>query len=111
MEYTMVYDGDSFIDGIDYDTIEAAIASAEDTLLEWEAETMYGWKFDENGIPQPTEKQIEDWDYMIYNMGVWVVPKGKDYDDAVWTMSDELCEQIGWLTWEELLKKMGGDTK
>ena len=111
MKSTMVYDGDSFIDGIDYDTIEAAIASAEDTLLEWEAETMYGWKFDENGIPQPTEKQIEDWDYMIYNMGVWVVPNGKDYDDAVWTMSDELCEQIGWLTWEELLKKMGGDAK
>ena len=28
MKYTMVYDGDSFIDGIDYDTLEAAIASA-----------------------------------------------------------------------------------
>ena len=106
MKYTMIYDGDSFIDGIDYDSIESAIASAEDTLCEWLCEGMHDWKFDDNGIPQPTEEQIEEWNYMIENCSVWVVPKGKDYDDAVWTMSDELCDQIGWLCWEDLVKKM-----
>jgi len=107
-KYTMVYDGDSFIDGIDYDSIEAAIASAEDTLCEWSCEEMSGWKFDDNGLPLPTEEQIEHWDYMIENFCVYVVPKGGDMDDAVWFPSDELCDQIGWLYWEDYKKKIGG---
>ena len=109
MKYKMVYDGDHFIDSIEYDSLEKAIASAEDTLGEWACEEMSNWKCDDKGFPQPTEEQIENWDYMIYNMGVWVVPADcdGDIDNAIWTPPDELRKQIGWLLWEDYVKEYG----
>ena len=114
--YRMVYDGDSCIDSIDHESLEDAIDDAIDTLVTWEGEQMEGWKFADDGTPLPTPEQIENWDYMIYNSGCYVVAFNEetgeynDYlDEAEWPVSDEDTDQIDWMLWEDIEKKMGGD--
>ena len=117
--YRTIWDGDHFIDGQDHDSLEAAIADAEDTLVEWAAESMSTWKFGEDIMtPAPTEEQIEDWDYMIYNCGAHVVAFDEktgeygDYlDDAVWPRSQEDLDNLGWMLWEDYVKKFGQKDK
>lgn len=106
--YTMIYDGDSFVDGTDYETLEEALEAAKETLIFWEQCEVFdkGWALGENGIPHPTEKQIEDWDYMIWNFNTYVIEKDDD-GNAIEEhyLSDDDLEEIGWVEWEELEKK------
>jgi len=117
--YRMIYDGDSFIDGADCDSLEEAIGRAQDVLAMWMQEECYEkkWQWDEENCRyHPTEKQIEDWDYMIYNMGCYVVEYTGDeeydgytsIDDAVWPRSQEDLDEIGWMLWEDRVKKIEG---
>ena len=106
--YRMIYDGDSFTDGIDHETLESAIEDAQETLISWQSENMWRWKFADDGAPLPTEKQIDDWDYMIYNYGCFVVAFNEeigDYNDyldgAEWPRSQDDLDELGWKLWED----------
>lgn len=104
--YKMIYDGDHFIDGTDHESLEAAICDAQDTLLLWQMEELRNWKYnEETNHYEPTQEQIESWDYMIYNMGCYVVEGENGIDDAVWPRTDADYEEVGWMPWEELAKR------
>lgn len=114
LPYDTIWDGDSFIDGQKHESLESAICDAEDTLCQWMADEMWGWEFDEKtGFPKPTQEQIENWDYMIYNCGSYVVPfdyeigEYAEIDDAVWPRTDEDTDKLGWMLWEDYVKKFG----
>ena len=118
LPYETVWDGDHFIDGQKHEDLESAINDAEETLIQWTSEQMWNWKFDDKtNLPAPTEKQIEDWDYMIYNCGCYVVPFDEEtgeyasLDDAVWPRTDEDTDRIGWMLWEDLEKKFREESK
>ena len=112
-KYKMVFDMGHTIDGIEFDTLEEAINDAQETLIMWEVEETNGWERnpDNWGEWMPTESQIEDWDYMIYNYGCWVVEFNEetgafeDIDNAVWPVSDADLNAIGWMPWDEYVKK------
>ena len=105
--FEMVFSTDSFCDGIDFETFEAAKADAEDTLINWATDERREWKTAEDGTPLPTAKQIENYDYMIYNCECHIV----EYDDdgnqvnEYYFTDDELAE-IGWIEWDELKAKL-----
>lgn len=91
--WQMVYDTDTCTDGIDYESFEAAKESAFDTLLEWMAEERSRWAND-----TPTEEEIEDYDYMIYNSSTSVYkynPYTDEYEEY-WSPSYEDEKEIGW---------------
>ena len=108
--FKMIYDGGHFVDGIEFDNFEDAKDNAIETLVLWMQEETYGWKFDENGVPHPTEVQIENWDYMIGDCCVCVVEWNEetggweDVDDA-WYPSYEDKYEIGWMEWEHYKKQ------
>lgn len=107
-KYRMVYDMGHTIDGIDYDDFQAACDNAIETMCNWKAEEMSGWDIDSNGIPHPTEKQIESWDTMINECCCYVAKWNEEvqdfYDEKMnyWYPSDE---DVEWLYWEEMKKK------
>lgn len=91
--YVMVFDMPSDCDEIEYDSLEAAQNSAEDTLCEWMAQEMATWKSD---VPDQEEK--DRWDYMIYNFGVSVRkydPMTDEYFD-VWEPDWNELTELGW---------------
>ena len=113
MKYKMVFETADSIDSIVYDNKEGAIADAEDTLVEWACEKMRDWAWDkETSMPAPTDEQIESWDYMIYNCGCFVVEYDEetgeegDIDDPLWPTSQAQLDEIGWMLWEDYVKKM-----
>lgn len=104
MIYEVVYDTDSFCDGFDTPSIEQGKYDALDLLIEWKCQD-HDWY----GVRMPTEQEIEDWDYMIFNCSVEVV----QYDESeiedgcpnyetVWEPSYEDEKSIGWLEWDEM---------
>jgi len=113
MKYKMIYDGDHFIDSVVHDSLEAAICDAEETLMLWAGEETSDWKYDsEKNILAPTEEQKEHWDYMIYNMGCYVVEydpetgyQGDYLDDALWPKSQGQLDALGWSLWADIEKK------
>ena len=78
--YTLVWDTDDCCDGVEFDSLEVAKADAEDILVNWAVEQMRDYPVD---IRNWSEKQIEDWDYMIYNCSVYIIDNeiDGDYDD------------------------------
>lgn len=116
--YRMVYDGDDFIDSIDHKSLESAICDAQDTLLMWSTDEMSDWKWKEGAFfPSPTKKQIENWDYMVYNSGCYVVEwdnESGEYtsiDDAVWPRDQKDLDELNWALWEDLEKKWREESK
>lgn len=104
----MIYDGDHFIDGVDFNDLEAAKQDAFSTLSMWLEDAMATWSRDRDGMPCPTPEQIEDHDYMICNFRVYVRelvdPDAEDEDDMyeeIWSPSYEDENRIGWLEWSE----------
>lgn len=79
------------------DSLEAALCSAEDTLLNWQMEEISGWSVD-----GPTEEQIESWDYMIYNCGVsiWKYNPDTDEYEEEWEPDEDFQRRLGWDEWE-----------
>ena len=106
--YKMVWDNESCCDSVDFDSLNAAIADAEDTLLLWMMNEREDWKIktDENGYAidyDPTEEQKESFDYMVYNCCVHVEeynPTTDEYELA-WEPTYELEQQIGWVPYYE----------
>ena len=111
-KYCMMFDMGHTVDGNEFDNFDDAKYSAIETLIAWMAEECYFWNYDENHVPCPNEKQIEDWDKMIHECCVYVVEwdeeagDWEDIDDA-WFPSYEVENEIGWMEWDELKKKNG----
>lgn len=102
--YLVQWDNDSCSDGYGADSLEAAKESALDTLIEWMMQESMNWKYDsENQEVIPTEKEKENWDYMIFNCSVSVAeydPNTDEYE-TVWEPNDEELEKIGWVSYEK----------
>lgn len=100
--FCVVWNTDSFCDGMECDTFEEAKGIALETLINWEMEEFSAWK-----SAEPTEKESEDWDYMIYNCESFVLKYDADKDEYedYWYPSDEELDEIGWCLWEENKKK------
>lgn len=109
LPYMLRWDTDDTSDGYEIENYGTAKAEVEDTLLLWAAEEVHNWQFDENGIPHPTEEQIENWDYMIYNCNAWVEkwnPVTQEYEEFDGSyLTDWEYHEIGWELWENLEKK------
>lgn len=103
--WRMVWDNDSACDGVDCESFGAAKANAEDTLIEWMSQTRVEWKdaFD------PTEEELDDYNYMICNCSVSVYEYDPDTDEYTeyWSPSCEDEEALGWkeLTREDIAKE------
>lgn len=99
-KYRVLWDTDNCCDAYDCNSLGQAKADAEDTLINWATEEMSGW----DGF-NPTQKQIESYDYMIYNCSA-VVQKYDPNADDYYTIWEPDYEEIGFLPWEELKKKV-----
>lgn len=103
--WQMVWNNDSCVDGIDFESFGAAEECAEDTLVLWQTHEASNYPSDLNDW---NEEQIEDWDYMIYNFSVRVDKYNPDTDEyeQYWSPSYEDEKAIGWELYEDLLKDM-----
>ena len=104
--YRMVFDMGHTVDVIDFDCFEAAQNDAIETLVQWMCEFTMENHIENNDLTTWTEKQKEDWDYMIYDCSVCVSKYDPDTDEyyTCWepTYKDE--EEIGWVPTEEFHK-------
>lgn len=97
--YMTLWDNDSDCDGIGYDSLGAAQCSAEDILLEWMCQARAEWK----DVFNPTEEELENYNYMICSCSAYVGkynPGTDEYKEYWWPDEDE----IGWkeLTMEDI---------
>ena len=111
-KYLMICDGGHFIDGIEFDEFEDAADAAVETLVNWVIDAQYYWSFDKRGLPKLSEAQIEAWDSMIEECCTYVVCWDEDTNewnsiDYAWFPPEEAEDQIGWMPWDQLKKKLG----
>ena len=104
-KYRTVYDAESFCDGIEHDSLEAAKADAQETLIEWMTEERSEWK----DVFNPTKKELDRYNHMICNCSTWVSkynPMTDEYEEY-WSPSYGDEESIGWkeLTREDIAKE------
>lgn len=106
--YMFCWETQTTTDGFGKDSYEIAKAAVIDDLLGSIAIEIQDWEFDENGIPHPTEEQIEHWNYMICNCGAWVEkwnPVTQEYEEFDGSyLTDWEYREIGWELWEDLNK-------
>ena len=83
--YRCIYDGDSFIDGIECETFEEAQEKAKYILEEW--------------VLQAEELDDFEHDMMICNCMTWVDEYDPDTGtwNDIWYPEDEFLEAIGWV--------------
>lgn len=109
--YKVIFDTDSFCDGCDASSFDEAKDIAEGILVDWavDEQQQLGCPLD---VKEWTEKQIDEWDYMIYNSSVWVEKYNPDTDEyeECWGLSYEDEKKIGWLEYSELIKEYGKET-
>lgn len=109
-QFCMIWENEHSCDGVEFDTEQEAKDDALNTLMEWLVDEQANWTVDNNGVPHPTNEQIESYDYMISNCYVCVVEwneEAKAYGDTDygWYPSSEEKNEINWLLWDELKKK------
>lgn len=101
--WQMVFDTDSYCDGIGYESFGAAKCQAEDTLIEWMCQERGEWK----DMFCPTDKELDNYNYMICSCSVWVSKYDPDTDEyeEYWSPSWEDEAALGWkeLTMEDIL--------
>ena len=107
--YMVCWDNDSACDGFDVDSLGEAISDAEDTLSTWICDEVSGWK----DINNPTQEEINNYDYMIYNYSVWVDQYNPDTDEyeTIWEPDEVTEKAVGWLTWDELKQQMESEDR
>ena len=103
--WIMCWDTDNACDGIGFESFGAAKCCAEDTLLEWMC-----WERDEWKDPfNPTENELDNYNYMIWNNSVCVKKYNPDTDEyeEVWSPSYEEEKELGSneLTTEDIAKE------
>ena len=103
--WLMVWDTDSCCDDIECESFEQAKGEAEDTLIIWMCDERDTWK----DVFIPTEEELENYNYMIYNCSVRVDKYNPDTDEyeEYWEPSYEDEELIGWkeLTMDDIAKE------
>ena len=104
--YLVVWNTDSCCDGFYADSFEHAKADMEDLYIEWETQETFSWK----DILNPSEEQIENWDYMIDNCYCHIDKYNFETDEyeEYYYPSDEELRKIGWDEWEvmkEIIKE------
>ncbi len=116
-KYIVIWNTESCCDstGIEFTSLEAAKNEAKDILYGWMSDEQMNWTVmvSQNGKEYklvPTEKQIEDWDYMIYNCYTYIRELDKDGniiddEDCEYWLSDEEYEDLGWMEWSKLKEK------
>lgn len=106
--FRMVWDTDTYCDGIDCESFGAAKCQAEDTLIEWMCQERGEWE----DQFCPTEEELNNYNYMVYNSSVSVYKYDPDTDEyeEEWSPSYEEEEKLGWyeLT-PEILEKEKAD--
>ena len=104
--YRMVFDMGHSVDGIDFESFDAAHNDALETLVQWMCEFTMEHKIESNDISTWTKDQIEEWDYMIYDCSVCVTKYDPDTDEyyTCWEPSYADEEEIGWVPTEEFHK-------
>ena len=92
--WQMVFDTDSDCDGIGFESFGAAKCDAEDTLVMWMCQERGEWK----DPFCPTEDELDNYNYMIFNSSVEVRKYNPDTDeyDEYWSPSYEDEENLGW---------------
>lgn len=92
--WMMCWYTDSDCDGIGFESFGAAQIDAKDTLINWMCEERGEW----SDMFCPTEKELDDYNYMIYNCSVEVRKYNPDTDEyeEYWSPSWEEEEQLGW---------------
>lgn len=109
-KYCMIFNTSDCTDGVEYDDFEEAKYAAREVLTNWIHDEQCKWEFDVNGIPHPTEEQIEEWDMMIEECSTYVAEWNEEeqdfYDEKMnyWFPEED---DVDWLEWEELKKKYG----
>lgn len=114
MIYKVIWDnGSDACDAIETPSIGQGKEDCIKLFIDWRTEMCGNWW----GIRMPTEKEIEDYDYMIYNCGAFVAEFPDDYDTdydddryenydsfdhAVWEMDEETQEMLLWYEWENI---------
>ena len=103
--WRMHWDTDDCCDGIDFESFGAAKCNAEDTLIEWMTQFRAEWE----DCFCPTEDELDDYNYQIWNCSVSVTKYNPDTDEyeEYWSPSAEEEEQLGWreLTMEDIAKE------
>lgn len=110
-KYCMIFDTDSDCAGVEFDDFEAAKSDMIDTYINWAVEEMRDWTTNAKGELNPTEEQIENYDYMIDNCCCYIVEWDDELDDyedsdnAYWLPQQEL-DEIGYIEWIHLKEKL-----
>jgi len=105
--WLMVFDMGHTVDGIEYDSFEAAKEQALETLVEWQVQQVSEFKNIQGPADFPAklgQEQREEWDYMISECHVEVQKYNPDTDEyeEYWFPSYEDEKQVGWLYIEEM---------
>ena len=112
--YKVIFDTENYTGSCgSFDTLQEGLDTAITILEGWMTDERFNWKF-ENGIPKPTPKQIEDWNYMIDTCEAYVVdteyqgdnPEMRKEESYYWLDGHyypalEIAESLGWKYWEE----------
>ena len=103
--YRMNWSNDSCCDAIDYESFGAAKCAAEDTLAEWMCQERGEWK----DFFNPTDEELDDYNYMIFNNSAGVAeydPMTDEYEE-IDGLSYEDEKNIGWreLTREDIAEE------
>ena len=91
-KYRMVYDTEAYIDASTFDDFESAKIDLFETYRLWMVGERSCWESDE-----PTEKEKEDWDFMIYNCCCWIEVLRDDGEyEICYEPTDAELREIGW---------------
>lgn len=84
-QFRVIYDGDSFIDGVYCDEFDEAQFIAMSILESWVESSVY--------------MSDEEWNYFVYNASVWVEQWCEDAGEYIecWSPADEVLENIGFI--------------
>ena len=110
MIYKVVWDNDTCCDSFETPSIGQGKEDCYELYLNWRSAACDWW-----GIRMPTEKEIEDHDYLIFNCEAYVAefPDDYDYNDKkfedydpydhrVWEMDEETQKNLLWNEWENI---------
>ena len=96
MDWYVVYDSNSVLDGFFCETFEEAKKRVMELYASWVKAERKDWK-KENGVYVPTKEQVNAWNRMIdnYNFYVWNYKN----PDIIWGPDEEELIRIGWVNY------------
>lgn len=98
--YRVRWENEFCIDSFDRPSMDEAIHDALDLLLEWESQERYDWK-----STQPSQEQIDRWNYMIDECHVGVFRLDGERLVHVWNPTEDDFKRVGWMYFDDLDRK------